>query len=620
MKQLGLKRAPFALILALSLATSYAGTATGAFASDEDGSDGGDAPPAVVRIAAADGQVAVRHGTGGAEMAATVNAPLEAGDYLSTGRDGRVEVQLDADTIVRAGANAQLRFTQLDGQADIAQLAQGSMEVRILRDDQPSTLQIQTPSVNVEPAQSGAFLVTVRSDGDTEVTARSGSLEVITPQGNQQLDPGRSMLVAGNASDPHYQYVDEVATTGLEQWGDQRDSQLLAADNSGDPYVGSDVAGAADLNAYGQWVDIPGYGNAWVPSDVSSSWTPYSDGTWAYEPYYGYTWVGAEPWGWAPYHYGRWLYAPSYGWAWSPGRRDERQAWSPALVAFFGFGGGSGLGLGFGNIGWVPLAPGENCRPWWGAGNSLELNVSFNDYHNYEYGFVGVPVSTWQHGVIRNVHVLSGAQVARTRFYGGSVAVRGNAFNTHFTYRRLAANVPRPPVQRFNAMRPIGGSAYRAPAWQRFGNGGAPSYARTVPVQRQVNTGWQRFDGPQRSYQAPQRAFPSYQRYQAPQRSYQAPQRSYQAPQRSYQAPQRSFPSYQRYQAPQRSYQAPQRSYQAPQRAFPSYQRYQAPQRSYQAPQRSYQAPQRSYRAPQRSNQAPQARDGGGRPHRPGGF
>ena len=80
--------------------------------------------------------------------------------------------------------------------------------------------------------------------------------------------------------------------------------------------------------------------------------------------YYGPTWIAAEPWGWAPYHYGRWFFAPTVGWAWTPGPRFAHPVWSPALVAFFGYGGGVGVGVGFGNVGWVPLAPGESYRPW----------------------------------------------------------------------------------------------------------------------------------------------------------------------------------------------------------------------------------------------------------------
>jgi hypothetical protein len=305
----GLKRAPVALLLAAAMAGSIFGTASQAFAQDAPSqvdSQTQAQAPSVARISAVDGQVGLKHDDGSSESAAAINAPMMAGDYLTTGQDGRAEVQLDANTLVRAGANTQLRFTQLDGQADIAQIAQGQLELRVLQDDSDQ-VQVQTPSADVQPSQPGAYLISVLPDGDTEITARSGGINVVTPQGTQEVDPGRTMMISGNASNPQYRYEDEVAMSDVEQWGDQRDQALLASQDQAPPGApGTDVAGMGDLNADGQWVDIPGYGNAWVPNNEAPTWTPYSDGTWAYEPYYGYTWVAAEPWGWVPYHYGRW--------------------------------------------------------------------------------------------------------------------------------------------------------------------------------------------------------------------------------------------------------------------------------------------------------------------------
>ena len=355
-------RAPFALILAATLAASYAGIAAPARAQDDQTQQpppyAQTAPPSVARLSDVEGSVALKHGDSGDQATAVANAPVVAGDYITTGPDGRAEVQLDANTLIRAGANAQLRFTQLDGASDVAQVAEGSVELRVFGAGQDN-VQVQTPSVDVQPQQPGAYLITVTSDGNTEITARSGSAAVVTPQGSQQVSTGRTMEVTGQASSPQYQYIDEVAQTDLEAWGDQRDQMMIAANGAQAQYVPGDMTGSTDLSQYGNWVDIPGYGQAWVPSDVAQGWTPYSDGSWVSLNYYGPTWVAAEPWGWAPYHYGRWFFAPSVGWAWSPGPRYGHPVWSPALVAFFGYGGGVGVGLGFGNVGWVPLAPGN---------------------------------------------------------------------------------------------------------------------------------------------------------------------------------------------------------------------------------------------------------------------
>jgi hypothetical protein len=53
------------------------------------------------------------------------------------------------------------------------------------------------------------------------------------------------------------------------------------------------------------------------------------------------------------------------------------------MVGFFGFGSpgfGASLGFGYGNVGWVPLAPYERYRPWYGgrraaAGTVVNTNI-----------------------------------------------------------------------------------------------------------------------------------------------------------------------------------------------------------------------------------------------------
>ena len=91
---------------------------------------------------------------------------------------------------------------------------------------------------------------------------------------------------------------------------------MVAAVNAS-PNVNPAIAGYDNLDQYGQWQDVAGYGQAWVPKQ-SSNWAPYQNGSWTWEDGYGWTWVWADPWGWAPYHYGRWIYANGYGWAWYP--------------------------------------------------------------------------------------------------------------------------------------------------------------------------------------------------------------------------------------------------------------------------------------------------------------
>jgi hypothetical protein len=125
------------------------------------------------------------------------------------------------------------------------------------------------------------------------------------------------------------------------------------------------MTGYEDLDDYGRWTYVAGYGNVWQPTSVAADWAPYRNGHWVFVQPWGWTWVEDEPWGFAPFHYGRWAYAGTR-WCWIPGPVVVRPVYSPALVAFVG-GGNSGfhfsINVGGGGVGWFPLGPGEVYVP-----------------------------------------------------------------------------------------------------------------------------------------------------------------------------------------------------------------------------------------------------------------
>jgi hypothetical protein len=124
--------------------------------------------------------------------------------------------------------------------------------------------------------------------------------------------------------------------------------------------VSRDIAGAAELDAYGDWQPTSDYGAIWFPRNTQPGWVPYHYGHWVNHAPWGWIWVEDEPWGYAPFHYGRWV---SFGgrWGWVPGPPAAHPIWAPALVVFAG-------GISFGGAGgsvWFPLGPGEAYRPWY---------------------------------------------------------------------------------------------------------------------------------------------------------------------------------------------------------------------------------------------------------------
>ena len=111
-------------------------------------------------------------------------------------------------------------------------------------------------------------------------------------------------------------WIRTIWTSGVKQ----RDDFLSTYASAGPGYAQSPYQyGASDLNYYGQYYDVPGYGEVWQPNNVGYNWDPFSNGYWSYSPGFGYTWVSSYPWGWMPYRYGRWVFVNGRGWCWAPG-------------------------------------------------------------------------------------------------------------------------------------------------------------------------------------------------------------------------------------------------------------------------------------------------------------
>jgi len=347
--------------------------------------DDGYAPEhGVARISVVNGDVSVRRGDSGELSTAALNGPLVVNDMLSTGQNGRAEIQFDFGNMIRLGPGSEVRMGELEDRRYLVQVAVGTTTFRVLRDS-GADVEISTPTVSVRPAEQGSYRVTVFPDGTTEITVRVGRAEVFSPRGTEMLTVGRTMEARGTPDDPEYMINAAIPQDEWDRWNVDRDRILDRT--SSYRYVSPDITGAEDLDAYGQWNNDPQYGNVWVPN-VDPGWAPYRVGRWVDEPYYGWTWVSGDPWGWAPYHYGNW-YMSSFGWAWYPGPFGGRHYWRPALVGFFGWGGGVGLGFGFGNVGWVPLAPFERYRPWYGRGfnnTTIVNNVRIeNNFRNARF-------------------------------------------------------------------------------------------------------------------------------------------------------------------------------------------------------------------------------------------
>jgi hypothetical protein len=558
------------------------------------------AGPPVARLSIVNGGVSVRRGDSPDPVAAVPNAPVLAGDTIAVGAGGRAEVQFDFANRLRLGNAAEARMAEMQPGRYHIELAHGTATFSVFRDSR-AQVEVSTPNVSIRPLAQGQFRVWVRDDGQTVVTVRAGEAEIYTQRGSQRVHQGQTMFVRGTAQDPEYQIAAAGALDEWDNWNQERDRMLDSARSY--QYVSPEVTGAQDLDAYGQWVNDPSYGEVWTPR-VSPGWTPYGDGSWTWEDYYGWTWVGAEPWGWAPYHYGNWFYG-SAGWCWWPGLRAG-VFFRPALVGFFGFGNFLGIGLGFGgwgHVGWVPLAPYERFSPWYGRGGygfgSRLINASVvAGYRNARVGNAlhGVDAGSFTSGRFSNIARLDPTQVARAGLVRGGLPVTPTANNLRFGNQRATvtphaftanshfySRTPSAPVQRTSfqqqqqsmarasaprsyapsqsaaVSRPAAGAGAGASGWSRFGTPNRVSPSASSPGARS-GSGWGSFGSAPAASGAYQRSgsSPGYGQSRsygqsgqqslriAPpivhDRAYDAPSRGYSAP--SYRAPQYSAPHY----------------------------------------------------------------------------
>ncbi len=230
-----------------------------------------------------------------------------------------------------------------------------------------NSVELDTPNAVFTIDHVGYYRVDV--DDDVHFITRRGGRAMVIPAGGQamSINPSEEIVVSGTTVARAETYVAPVIDS-WDRWNYDRTDGLL--DAVSERYLPYGVAGASDLDNYGNWRVVPDYGPIWVPDDVPPGWAPYSTGSWGWDPYYQWTWIDDAPWGWAPFHYGRWVYLSGY-WAWAPGPVIRHPVYAPALVAFFDVGPNVSMGFSSAGMGWVALSWGEPVTPWWGRPNFI---------------------------------------------------------------------------------------------------------------------------------------------------------------------------------------------------------------------------------------------------------
>ena len=252
---------------------------------------------------------------------APLNLPIRQGYAISTGGDGRAEVEFENGAMAFLSANTVIEFYDLS-------LYDGSLITRLV-------LRQGSGIFYVHPARGDYFSVTggdfsVEADGrsrfrldnfddGSNVSVEMGQVNVLRKEETTSLTKGQSYFI--NVNEGGEGVVGRAPDSDdFDKWVSGRIDSVATATAYANQYVSSPSysSGFADLYTYGSWYNMPGYGFGWQPFGVGIGWCPFSYGSWYYDASFGWNFIGGAPWGWLPYHYGGWVFSPVYGWVWIP--------------------------------------------------------------------------------------------------------------------------------------------------------------------------------------------------------------------------------------------------------------------------------------------------------------
>jgi len=275
-----------------------------------------DSQARIVRLSDIQGSVQIDKNTGLGFENAFVNMPITQGTQLRTRSGGRAEIEFEDGSSIRLTPNTTVEFSKL-GLSDSGKrisrvkLVDGMAYVNWLGKDEFS-LDFLHEKISLD--NSAHF----RVDASTQVASLAvfkGDLDVEGPGGKLALSKKKTATFDASADDIST-VENKIEEAPLDSWDKEAVSYHdQYAKNNTTPYG----YGFSDLNYYGAFTNVPGYGNMWQPYFTGVGWDPFMDGAWGYYPGFGYMFASAYPWGWMPYRYGNWLFVPGFGWMWQPG-------------------------------------------------------------------------------------------------------------------------------------------------------------------------------------------------------------------------------------------------------------------------------------------------------------
>jgi len=277
----------------------------------------------IVRLSDVQGPVEVDRGTGQGYEKAFLNMPVVEGMKLSAKADARAEIEFEDGSTVRVTPNTRIDFTALSLQDSGARvstvtLQQGLAYVDYTAKGKTDVFTFAFHQEKVTPAEAAHFRVELQ-DTHAALAVFKGDLKIDGTPEVPAVSKNKTVMFDFGEGRNYSTIAKNIEEQPFDAWDKQQSKYQQEYASRGSyrdyPYA----YGVSDLNYYGAYSNVPGYGMMWQPYFAGANWSPFADGSWMFYPGFGYTWVSSYPWGWMPYRYGSWNFVPSYGWMWAPG-------------------------------------------------------------------------------------------------------------------------------------------------------------------------------------------------------------------------------------------------------------------------------------------------------------
>lgn len=318
----------------------------------------------IVRLSEVQGTVQIERAPGDGFDQAFMNLPVIEGTKIKTGKDGRAEIEFEDGSALRLAPGSEINFASLslgeEGQKlNTVDLLSGTVYANLhlksaYEKKTGDQFQLNFARESLTVQQSAHFRAELAGSTHATVAVFKGKVTAAGPSGQFDLADKHSATISfakdaaknqeattaadSAKSDPAQKDTFKIAknyeTEPTDSWDHQQSDyhDRYATTTSSASLASPHAYGMSDLNYYGSFMLVPGYGNVWQPYFIGGNWSPFMDGAWSFYPGMGYMWVSGYPWGWMPYNYGNWAFAPSFGWVWQPGNNWNSWNSYPTVV------------------------------------------------------------------------------------------------------------------------------------------------------------------------------------------------------------------------------------------------------------------------------------------------